>query len=241
MRKKKHPEHVNHERWLISYADFITLLFAFFVVMFAVSQVDSKRVGRFTEAFQKAVGINLMPMQGESLLTGGSTPEETGKGNQTNITELEGLRTILSEMAQTATQLQGLQVFQRRNELVLRLPEGVLFDTGDASVKEGSLGTLKLIAPEIGSRSVELRVEGHTDDQPITTRRFKSNWDVSTARAIAVMRVLLGEGLLPTRLSVAGYGEFRPVAPNTTEDGRKQNRRVDLIVTAIVPEQVPEQ
>src|SRR5271154_4213119 len=102
MRKVKHPEHVNHERWLVSYADFITLLFAFFVVMFAVSQVDSKRVGRFTEAFSKAVGINLMPMQGESLMTGGQSVDDSGKGAKMNLSEMDGLKAALDKMAETA-------------------------------------------------------------------------------------------------------------------------------------------
>src|SRR5579859_6252497 len=132
-RKKKHPEHVNHERWLVSYADFITLLFAFFVVMFAVSQVDSKRLGRFTEAFSKAVGITLLPLQGESLLNGGKVPDESSAaaGDQPSVAELDGLRAALVKIALQNNALQGLQVIQRRHELVLRLPEGVLFDTGD--------------------------------------------------------------------------------------------------------------
>jgi chemotaxis protein MotB len=236
MRKKKHPEHVNHERWLVSYADFITLLFAFFVVMFAVSQVDSKKVGRFTEAFSKAVGINVLPMEGQSLLTGGQQIEESGKGEQPGLFDLDSLRSTLTKMAEASGRLQGLQIIQRRNELVLRLPESVVFDTGDARVKDGSVETLKLIAPELRDRDVEVRVEGHTDDQPVTSGRFRSNWELSTARATSVMMVLVAEGLTSQRVSVSGYGEFRPVAPNASEDGRKQNRRVDLVVTAIIPD-----
>ncbi len=236
-RKKKHPEHVNHERWLVSYADFITLLFAFFVVMFAVSQVDSKRVGRFTEAFSKAVGINVFPLPGEGLLVGGPTP--TGEVQETapQTSELDGLRDVLDKLAQQNGSLQGLQVFRRRNELVLRLPEGLLFDVGEARVNDTRAGMLKEIAPELTSRSVEVRVEGYTDDRPISTGRYRSNWDLSTARATAVMDILVAEGMPPERMSIAGYGEFHPLAPNTTEDGRRQNRRVDLVVTAVVHEE----
>jgi chemotaxis protein MotB len=237
MRKKKPPEHVNHERWLISYADFITLLFAFFVVMFAVSQVDAKKMGRFTEAFSKAVGINVLPQQGESILSGGQTPDDTGTGEESTIKDLEGLKAALDNLARgaDALQLQGLQVFRRRNELVLRLPEALLFDTGEARIKDGSLGTIKIIAPQLRDRNVEIRVEGHTDNRPIASGRFRSNWELSTARGIAVMIILAGEGILESRLSVGGYAEFRPVAPNTTDDGRKQNRRVDLVVTVLAP------
>jgi chemotaxis protein MotB len=231
MRKKKHPEHANHERWLVSYADFITLLFAFFVVMFAVSQVDSKRVGRFTEAFSKAVGINVFPLPGEGLLVGGPTP---------TTSELDGLREVLDKLAKDGEALKGLQVFRRHTELVLRLPEGLLFDVGDTRVGEARLGMLKTLAPELSSRAVDVRVEGHTDDRPISSGRYHSNWELSTGRATAVMAILLAEGMPPERLSVAGYAEFHPAASNATEDGRRQNRRVDLVVTATVAEQPEE-
>jgi chemotaxis protein MotB len=238
MRKKKHPEHVNHERWLISYADFITLLFAFFVVMFAVSQVDSKKVGRFTEAFSKAVGIDVFPMNGESLLSGGRTPDETSAGpsDRGATSVLEELHATLRKMAENNDALQGLQVIKMRHELVLRLPEGVIFDSGDAKVKEATGRMLKILTPELTKRSLEVRVEGHTDNRPIATGRYRSNWDLSTARASAVMVILLAEGMAPTRLAIAGYGEYRPIADNAAEDGRKQNRRVDLVVTAIASE-----
>jgi chemotaxis protein MotB len=241
MRKKKHPEHVNHERWLVSYADFITLLFAFFVVMFAVSQVDSKRLGRFTEAFSKAVGITLMPLQGQSLMNGGQVPDEASStgGDQQAVAELDGLKAALLRIAQNNNALAGLQIIQHRHELVLRLPESVLFDTGEARVKDTSTSTLKVIAPELRDRSVDVRVEGHTDNVPISKGRFRSNWELSTTRAIAVMLVLSTEGIQDSRVSVAGYGEFRPVASNATEDGRKQNRRVDLVITLTAPPEAP--
>ncbi len=235
MRKKKHAEHVNHERWLVSYADFITLLFAFFVVMFAVSQVDSKKVGRFTEAFSKAVGIDVFPMNGQSLLSGGRTPDETsGQAEQGVLSVIDDLRKTLAVMAANKDTLQGLQVIKMRNELVLRLPEGVFFDSGDARVKETTTRMLKVLLPEIKQRPVEVRIEGHTDNRPIASGRFHSNWELSTARASAVMTIFLAEGMLPERTSIAGYAEFRPIADNSTDEGRKQNRRVDLVVTAIV-------
>ncbi|MGD0677159.1 MAG: flagellar motor protein MotB [Polyangiaceae bacterium] len=236
MRKKKHPEHVNHERWLISYADFITLLFAFFVVMFAVSQVDTKKLGHFTEAFSKAVGISVMPLSGSSLLEGASAAEEKeSSGSEQGTGELDQLGSSLSEMAGLpgGDPLRNLQVIRRGNELILRLPENVFFDTGDARVRAAAVGTLKLIAPKLSARRVEVRVEGYTDDRPIVSGRYRSNWELSTARALGVMTVLVGEGVLPERVSIAGYGEYRPLAANSTDEGRKQNRRVDLVVTPL--------
>jgi chemotaxis protein MotB len=234
-RKKKHPEHVNHERWLVSYADFITLLFAFFVVMFAVSQVDTKKLGHFTEAFSKAVGVSIMPLSGTSLLEGQSAAEEkestaadTGQG------ELDQLGGALTDLAGAqGDALHGLQIIRHGNELVLRLSEAIFFDVGDARVKPSAVGVLKLIAPKLAERRVEVRVEGHTDDRPVVSGRYRSNWELSSARAISVMTTLLGEGIAPERVSLAGYGEYRPIASNGSEEGRKQNRRVDLVVTPL--------
>ena len=239
MRKKKHPEHVNHERWLVSYADFITLLFAFFVVMFAVSQVDSKKMGRFTEAFSKAVGIDVFPMHGESLLAGGKTPDDTnGPSAQGRTSVLDDLRATLAKMAEGNDALQGLQVIKMRQELVLRLPEGVFFDSGDARVKDATGRMFKILTPELKNRSLEVRIEGHTDDRPMASGRYRSNWELSTARASAVMAVMLAEGMPPERTSIAGYAEYRPIADNATDDGRKQNRRVDFVGTALTETEV---
>jgi chemotaxis protein MotB len=203
--------------------------------------VDSKKVGRFTEAFSKAVGIDVFPMTGDSLLSGGKSPDETSEGPVAKglSSVLDEFHATLRKMAESNDALQGLQVIQMRHELVLRLPEGVFFDSGDARVKEATTRMLRILAPELAKRTLEVRVEGHTDNRPIASGRFHSNWDLSTSRASAVMVVLLAEGMLPTRVSIAGYGEYRPIADNTTDDGRRLNRRVDLVVTAVVLEEEP--
>jgi chemotaxis protein MotB len=236
-RKKKHPEHVNHERWLVSYADFITLLFAFFVVMFAVSQVDSKKLGRFTESFSRAVGIiDVFPVGGPGLLPGDSpvpaAPAPDRHPPQLPP-ELEALRAELAQMQKRAELPPSLQVVVRRHELVLRLSENLLFDAGDDTLRVPAKQAVHIVAGELVKRPVNVRVEGHTDDRPIRTVRFRSNWDLSTGRATAVVAALLDEGYDPARLSAAGYGEFHPIAPNATDDGRRQNRRVDLVVSVL--------
>jgi chemotaxis protein MotB len=238
MRKKKHPEHVNHERWLVSYADFITLLFAFFVVMFAVSQVDSKRMGRFTEAFQKAVGADMFPGKGDTILPAMAElpPVEDVEGASRLPPEVEKVKSDLVALAEGDPALQGLELLQRRNELVLRLSDNVFFESGNDALKEPAAAIIHAIAPRLVQRNVDIRVEGHTDNRPISTVRFRSNWDLSTARATAVISKLAAEGLEKPRLSAAGYGEFRPVADNDTEEGRKQNRRVDLVISVAVGE-----
>lgn len=231
-RKKKHPEHVNHERWLVSYADFITLLFAFFVVMFAVSQVDAKKLGRFTESFSKAVGIDVFPESGSSLLPHSPTPSVTPveAPGPSLPQELEQLRGKLVELERAQKLPGNLGVIVRRDELVIRLPEDLLFDAGDDALKEPMKRSLEPLAHELATHKVDVRVEGHTDDRPIHTARFRSNWDLSTARATAVVVVLAADGVAPNALAAAGYGEFRPIASNDAEAGRKRNRRVDIVV-----------
>jgi chemotaxis protein MotB len=235
-RKKKPPEHVNHERWLVSYADFITLLFAFFVVMFASSQVDTKKMGQFSDSFSKAIGESFLMEGGRSLLPDGKPPppEPPGAGG----TGAEGtlpkeLVKLAKKLGQNHDELAGLKILQRRNELVIRLADSLLFDSGDDTLKEHAVRVVQAIANELRERKVDVRVEGHTDDVPIRTMRYRSNWDLSTARATAVIAQLNGPGRIPaTRLAASGYGEFRPVASNATPEGRAQNRRVDLVIAA---------
>jgi chemotaxis protein MotB len=239
-RKKKHPEHVNHERWLVSYADFVTLLFAFFVVMFAVSQVDGAKVGRFTESFSKAEGIEIFPNSGRGVLPGSTqgTPGLTESESPSSALpdELSGLKSEIQEAAKQDSSLHNVQVLVKRNELVLRLPDSVLFDSGEDALREPALKVLQSISTELRKRDVDVRVEGHTDDRPIHNSRFDSNWNLSTRRATSVVAKLAADGIPGKRLSAAGYGEFRPVGSNATEKGKQQNRRVDLVVSVPLKE-----
>ena len=239
-RKKKHPEHVNHERWLVSWADFMTLLFAFFVVMFAVSQVDSKKVGRFTESFSKAVGVDMFPEAGKGLL-GGSPEGSIGDPNNKTTKsgpvpdELAALKSALSEDTASDETLASVVVISKRNELVLRLADNLLFDSGNDALEERARKVVASLALQLKNRPVDIRVEGHTDNRPIRTQRYRSNWDLSTARATSIVLRLAAEGIAAPRLSAAGYGEFHPIAPNDTDEGRRTNRRVDLVVTLPAP------
>jgi chemotaxis protein MotB len=240
-RKKKHPEHVNHERWLVSYADFITLLFAFFVVMFATSQVDTQKVGRFTESFSKAVGIEVFPDSGKNLLGGNGSKDATtvaGKGDMSLPSELQELRMMMEQKAKK-DELGGVQVLIRRNEIVLRLADNVVFASGTDEIQPAARTVLGHMADDLKTRNVDIRVEGHTDDKPIKTFRFRSNWDLSTSRATAVVADFANAGIEPARLSAAGYGEFHPVATNASAEGRALNRRVDVVVSAHAMEPAP--
>jgi len=235
-KKHKHPEHVNHERWLISYADFITLLFAFFVVMFAVSQTDQSKAASFSESFSDAVGLTAFPHNGHGIMQGATAPSVTEAtadhgAEQQRAVDLEELYAVLRRTT-TSEGMSAVQVIRRRNEFVLRMPENIFFDSGDYSLKAEAVPMLRTITDSLRQRSVDIRVEGHTDNRPIHTARFRSNWDLSTARATAVLtELLVGDPFPPDRMSAAGYGEFHPIASNDTDLGRQQNRRVDLVVS----------
>lgn len=246
-KKHKHPEHVNHERWLVSYADFITLLFAFFVVMFAVSQVDSKKVGRFSESFHESLewevfnekgGQGLLPgVKNQKVVADVLPPQnnEAEKKNAKATAQRDQIRKALQKKAEAMRQLSGLSLVEVHGELVVRLPEKLMFSIGDSTIQEDGRAALQAIADELTVRDVRVRVEGHTDSTPIRSGRYPSNWELSMARAMAVVAFFLdGNKIPPDRLGAAGYGEFHPIASNETWDGRAQNRRVDLIIVADV-------
>ncbi|HLK39069.1 MAG TPA: flagellar motor protein MotB [Polyangiaceae bacterium] len=244
-RKKKHEEHVNHERWVISYADFVTLLFAFFVVMFAVSQVDSKKVGRFTQSFNAAMTWDAIQGHGHGLLPGETQapPPPAMPKNEfeppSNEVDSEGrvtLRQILEQRLGEAAKLEGLTIEDIHGELVLRLPEHLLFDNAQAALKPDGRKALEAVADSLEGRAVFVRIEGHTDSMPIRTPQFPTNWELSTARATACVRFMLEtKRIAPERLSAAGYGQHHPVATNDTAEGRARNRRVDIVIAVDEP------
>jgi len=237
VRKKKHAEHVNHERWLVSYADFITLLFAFFVVMFAVSQVDTKKMGRFTESFSQAMGLITTPA-GAGLLPADGAKIDAPPVERTALKtdHIGALQAALLAGSKTNPSLGKLKVVRNGNELVLRLDAALLFDSGDDRLTDSARKVLDAIAEQVKPHELRLRVEGHTDDRPISSPRFRSNWDLSTRRAASVVMALASEGgLPPTRLAATGYGEFQPISSNADEAGRAQNRRVDFVLSAPDP------
>lgn len=254
--KKKAPEHLNHERWLVSYADFITLLFAFFVVLYSSSQVDKRKAGRLALAIQVAfqeLGVfqtssTKVPMKDEDAL-----PFEKVQIVE-NISKDSDLKRIVNPMkgelsstgepeslqdAQEAIQralgpeIQRREVTMsmRREGLVVSLKEIGFFDSGSATIRPASLDAIARLAGVLKERPENLRVEGHTDNVPIHTARFSSNWELSTSRATDLIQLLITNyGIPPSHLAAAGYGEFHPVSSNDTSEGRAQNRRLDVVI-----------
>jgi chemotaxis protein MotB len=239
-RKRKHEEHVNHERWLVSYADFITLLFAFFVTLYAISQVDAKKLGKLVESMQSAFDTRVFDAGSQKLsLSEGSTK---GIEQQKLIEPISPLvahsdssfRRIQAAVRERLVKenfVDKVRFIQEKRGLVISLTEAGFFDSGEAELKSASLVVLDAIADSVLSLPNQIRIEGHTDTTPIHTSRFPSNWELSTARATYVLSYLTKRfPLAPSRLSVAGYGEYRPVASNATAESRALNRRVDLVI-----------
>jgi len=252
-RRKKHAEHVNHERWLVSYADFITLLFAFFVVMFAASNTDKKKAGQIAHAVQVAFHElavfsptgKVVPLFDEGGLTS-DTKNVIGSA-ATAFDAAQIVATIKKEgegdgeMGEIKKQLQTTLVQELDNGsvrmtvdgrgLTISLSEAGFFDPGSAVMQARGIDAVNRIALTLLPLQNNIRVEGHTDNTPIHTAQFPSNWELSTARATHVLQHLIAKSRIPPeRLSAIGYGEYRPVAENNTAPGRAANRRVDLVV-----------
>jgi chemotaxis protein MotB len=255
-RRKRSPGHTNHERWLVSYADFITLLFAFFVVLYASSQVDQKKVGKLALAIQVAfqemgvfpasttqIPLDLndpMPFSTVQSIQNvtrntelgriASSPEDSLAGTSAQ-TDLANLQAELRQALKKQIARHEVVLHREVDGLVVSLQDFGFFDSGSATVKPESLAALDRIASILAIRTYRLRIEGHTDNIPIHTAQMASNWELSTARATEVVRVLIvGHNFAPERFSAAGYAEYHPVASNLTAQGRAQNRRVDIVI-----------
>jgi chemotaxis protein MotB len=258
MARKKEPEKAaNHERWLVSYADFITLLFAVFVTLYAMSQVDKKKVeevaASYRSAFKIVAGANagkpmIVPsaemapvpsVQPQSSAPAAPTIK-TDSGGKTRATHKEfkqmlvAIEKYLGE--HQASDRVSVEVSARG--LVISLQEAGFFDSGSAMIKPGASTLLAEIAQVLSPYDNAISFEGHTDNQPIRSALFPSNWELSSARAISLAHHFIDRyGVAPQRLSVTGYGEFRPVTTNSTEEGRKRNRRVDIVLLGAMAEE----
>jgi len=235
-RRRKQP-HVNHERWLVSYADFITLLFAFFVVLFATGQSDKIKKIELALSIQSAfheMGVfeahSTMPQtMTQAPGIGGPASPFAMPMIPRNEMEMMNVKQRLREVAGAEIASGAIGLHETENGLVISLEEAGFFDSGAAGVRPGALPVLDRIAAVLPE--APLRVEGHTDDVPIHKAQYASNWELSSARASGVARLLLEHGNVHAEmLSVAGYAEFHPAASNETEEGRARNRRVDIVV-----------
>jgi chemotaxis protein MotB len=246
MMRERRKSHMSRDRWLVSYADFITLLFGLFVVLFAFAKADQKKqvqVSSAIDAAFRSLGIfpdvsrhpsgnasgasgndkALIPMNivmGEEVLSPARVKDDLG-----------GIRHDLEQRLSNQVATHSVSIQMGRDGLVISLREAGFFDSGSATPKPDTLPTLRQIAASLGSAPYDLRIEGHTDNIPIHTAEFDSNWELSSTRATRIARLLLDvNAIAPQRISAAGYAEFHPVASNDTAEGRAENRRIDLVV-----------
>lgn len=232
-RRHDDSDNENLDRWLLTYADMITLLLAFFVVMYSISQVDSAKFRKVTEALTAALDGDprirrALPgdLEGDGLLKKQKTREQLLNLQK----EIEAISRLLNLDLQISTELQ-------HRGLVIHISESAFFDLGKADLKPEAAKVLDLLAAELLKIPNHIRVEGHTDNLPIKTARFPSNWELSTARAASCLRYLVEKHNFPAnKISALGYAEYRPIAPNTTAEGRSRNRRVDIVV--LTPEDI---
>lgn len=286
-KKEEHEKEPNHERWLVSYADFITLLFAVFVVLYAMSQVDKAKVAKVIASTNEAFGVaksssapvfnvidsdasNFVPIQeplrqnsadsksieekqslqqkqdgqkptDEVFGTSNSPPVQDEKNQEkirADIQEFKKVKEDITTFLQEKGAADKVRMVIGPRGLVISLKNREFFDSGKAIVRPESLLILDYISAAIGKYSNTIRIEGHTDNEPIETSLFPTNWELSTARSTNIVRYLIKTNALsPEKLSAIGYGEYRPIADNSTEEGRKKNRRVDVVLLSDAGEQ----
>lgn len=249
-RRHQEEEHENHERWLVSYADFITLLFAFFVVMYAISSVNEGKYrvlsSSMVQAFRSATNES-----GATIVT---APQVTGSPITTISTrqprpnpEVEAkraefrqkMRSMAEDVKRVLEPLVAggqVRVTEGVNGISIEINASALFKPGEAQLGIDATRALRAVAEVIATGDFPIKVEGHTDTLPISTPLFPSNWELSAARASSVVRLFVESGVTPGRLTAAGYSDQRPVADNASAEGRARNRRVTIQIESMSPE-----
>jgi chemotaxis protein MotB len=251
-KRKKEEEKENHERWMVSYADFVTLLFAFFTCLYAISSVDTAKMGQMVASMKVSFGgqifdggSNTLSLDkngiGSSVAIVSPLLPEDASPNSKIRSKSKVVLSSEADMGRFKRTIEGLlseeiknnqvRVYLERRGVVISLGENGNFDSGSDALRPDGMATLDTIATSLATIGNYIRVEGHADNVPINTMRFPSNWHLSTARATTVIsRMVNNFGMSPELMSPSGYGEYHPVASNDTVEGRARNRRVDIVV-----------
>jgi len=248
-RKQKAQIPANHDRWLVSYADFITLLFAFFVVMFASTQTDHNRAQQISDSVKKALSDDRLRAALAAVL--GGTVTDKGKGNAMmrgpggsaqafkehepvsapRIVELLQSYQLLNADLKAELETGKMQIHMEHRGLVISFTQAATFASGGDEITSGAIESIGKVAVTLNKIPNPIRLEGHTDSIPINTGRFRSNWELSAARSIAMLDILANRFHIPKRrMSIGGYGDAAPIDTNETEAGRARNRRVDMVI-----------
>jgi chemotaxis protein MotB len=248
-RRPKRPEHDNHERWMVSYADFITLLFAFFVVMYGISSVNEGKYKVFSVSVNQAFGANGKAGEGSAVHLSEEEIFFKSLVDRRNARLAEKQRKQNERMQNLAQTLNGamasfvksgqMNVSQNGRGVELEINASALFNQGEADIQPEARKTLADAAKVLADNDFAIEVEGHTDNMPISTNRFPSNWELSSARASSVVRLFIDQGIVAKRLKAVGEADNQPVVPNDTAEGRARNRRVTITVLSPEPEAEP--
>lgn len=230
--KHNHSEpHENHERWLVSYADFITLMFAFFVVMYASSQADKARAQALSNAVDKALTEGKVPSRVRQMLHGKEQTETKAPAAPPTLAKLDSPLEELRNALKSEIASGSMDVHMEGRGLVISLKQAAFFPSGDASVTEAGYSAIEKVAVTLQKIPNPVRLEGHTDSIPISNGKFRSNWELSTARSVAMLQLLNTKfHIAEPRLAAVGYGDTVAVESNDTAEGRARNRRVDITV-----------
>ncbi len=233
MAKKKHEEHENHERWLVSYADFITLLFAFFVVMYSISSVNEGKFRTVSDSIKAALNPIVSPSSNLTPFTIGQNKALALKPTIEDAKEpaVRRLRQIIRSLKEE-THLEIVQLKELTNgDIVLTLPDTVLFRSGESVLRPEAYPFIQAIGDVLIELDRHVRVEGHTDNVPISTVQFPSNWELSATRAVTVVRTLSEQyGVQSDHLTAVGHADSRSITDNLTPENRAKNRRVEIVV-----------
>lgn len=241
-RRKKRHEHDNHERWLISYADFVTLLFAFFVVMYSISSVNETKYKNFSNSLSVAFTNHPSSME----LSAGTTSEQeqllkalvdkrTARlaEQQRKVQErLDNMATGLTDVMSPLIDQHLVSIHSGKRGVVIDVSASLLFKTGEAELQPASVDVLRQVSEALGQEEWAIEVEGHTDDVPIVTPQYPSNWELSSARASSVVRMMVKNGVSEERFSVVGMASTQPIVPNDSPDNRAKNRRVSITIVS---------
>jgi len=259
MSRRRRPyreEHESTERWLVSYADFITLLFAFFVVMYSLSSVNEGKYRILSESLMQAFRSASVNTEGQkvtapsAVIVGnpiaqpiklpGAPPDKRVVARERAARKMHDMASSIRRVLEPLTGDGQIRVTEGAFGVTVEINASVLFSPGEAVLGSEASAALRAVAGVIAASEFPVMVEGHTDSNPINTQRFPSNWELSSARASSVVRLFIENGLSPYRLTAAGYADQRPIADNDTDAGRARNRRVAIMLESRVPVIEPE-
>ena len=220
----------NSDRWLLTYADLITLLLGLFVILYAMSKVDNAKYSKVVQAFGGLFGNVAEATSNNPAFVSGGDAVVPIKPAASERDEIVGkVRGAMYEDVKSNL----VSVSQDERGVVVHVAEELLFPSGSATLKGSSLSSLDLLAGVLKTLPNDIRIEGHTDDVPINTATFPSNWQLSVARAMNTGEYLMTQhGLKPERVSIVGYSEYKPLVPNTSVENRAKNRRVDIVIVS---------